>query len=254
MIGLSVTASQSTNALTMVLNLSYFFMPWCALSSMLSTCQRLCMIDRQMRSKDTHWENSRALSPLRRRTTKEMRYNCPASSYADYTQVHRSTIQIPFNLALSRHPPGPIFLQHNNVIPPNAHGKTSMQVLSTHLEARIRSLEANVDTHAKKSKQRYKHDYDHCVHETPVNKPGQDIFLGWPLLFATKDWGTNKLATCASHKLLLRWTRPFHIMSVQRRTANIDEHGIENTVTIDRVLLAEIMPIHPAHRPHFTVM
>lgn len=120
-----------------------------------------------------------------------------------------------------------------------------MRVLCSRLEAHVRPLRAKVDVHEKKLPRRYKQNYDRLVRGKPVYKPSDyiDIYTypGLPSLVATKDQDTKQLATGAYHKLLPRSSGPFRAISVQSSTVPIDEHGIENTVSIDPVLHALAM-------------
>lgn len=157
--------------------------------------------------------------------------------YAYNTQFYSSKNQAPFSLVLSPHPSVPILLQSNDVVPSDVSGEATSQILRACLEVRIRTMQTRVDAHDRKSIQQYNNDYDRRICETSIQKLGENIFLDRPPLTVTKDQDAYQPATNAHKRFLLRSTGPFCIISVQPHTATIDEHGIENSVTNDRVVL-----------------
>lgn len=107
--------------------------------------------------------------------------------YAQSTQVRRNSNRTPVRPRLCQHPPGTTLLCANSIVPTDACGKTSPQILCSKLEARIWKLRAKVDAHSKKSQQRYNHDCNHRVHEIPKFKPHELVFFPRLPLTETKD-------------------------------------------------------------------
>lgn len=70
------------------------------------------------------------------------------------------------------------------------------------MKARICTRLERLDAHSRKGKQRYKHDYDYRVHETPSFKQNDSIFISRALLVTTKDGDASNLAEGTYNKLM----------------------------------------------------
>lgn len=79
-----------------------------------------------------------------------------------------------------------IVLQSIDAIPSNACVQNSPQILRVCLEARIQTLWANVDAHARKLQHRWKRDYDWCVRKSLICESVEYINLYWPQFVAAK--------------------------------------------------------------------
>lgn len=98
----------------------------------------------------------------------------------------------------------------------------------------------------RKSQARYKHSYDRRVPETPSFLAGKYVFVEKPTLLATSEVSADAYTNRTYNKLQQRTMGPFCFISVRRHTVTIDEHGIPNTVSIDRVTHALAVTTRPS--------
>ena len=162
-------------------------------------------------------------------------------TFAYNTQVHRSRETTPFDLVLTRPPSG--------LILPG----TVLQDVGTHREeprtpvqykrATLRKLRDALDrarTKLTASQKRYKNDFDKKVRFRPVVGAGDFVYVDRPLRPLTSverrtraqgTTGTDELSV----KLLPRTEGPFRVRSATDTTVLIEQDGVENRVSIDRV-------------------
>lgn len=108
------------------------------------------------------------------------------------------------------------------------------------IQARILALRSKTDEHLRKSQARYKHDYDRRVRETPTFHKGKYVFPDKPPLANVSNSPAEMLAWKPHNKLQSRTTGPFRVVSEQKDTIAIDEEGIPNRVSIDRITHAPL--------------
>ena len=162
-------------------------------------------------------------------------------TFAYNTQVHRSTETTRFDLVLTRPP-------FDQILP-----STVMQDAGTHREdprtpmqykrATLRKLRDALHCARTKltvSQKRYKDDFDKQVRFRPVVGAGDIVYVDHPPRPLTSTErrtpaqgtaGTDEL----SFKLLPRTEGPFHVRSATDITVLIEQDGVENRVSIDRV-------------------
>ena len=98
----------------------------------------------------------------------------------------------------------------------------------------------------KRAQARYKRNYDKRVHKTPVFHKDDLVFLDKPPNMKDKVGSEHESIT---DKLSFKRLGPFKILDVYSHTATIDEEGIPNTVTIDRLSLAKAANSPPTSPP-----
>jgi len=159
-------------------------------------------------------------------------------TYAYNAQVHRSTRVPPFALVLSRNPPGPA-----QVIPPTAQpSDASPPLRASRLRMRLirelAHLQAKTSDILRNAQRRYKADHDQHVKKVISLRRGDLVYLDRPPSWTLTD--AERMSLEAKSKLLPRTTGPFQVIRTSQGTATLDENGIENTVSIDRVTLAPV--------------
>lgn len=112
------------------------------------------------------------------------------------------------------------------------------QALRTELLSRIEALQSRVNKRHDSAPERYKRDYNTKVCSTPSFKPGQIVYIDRPPLAAFSNGSAERLATNRCNNSMPKVVGRFALVSVQPSTLDIDEHGIRNTVSIDRPALA----------------
>lgn len=88
------------------------------------------------------------------------------------------------------------------------------------------------------ARKNYKRDYDMKVRNTATFNLGQMVHMGKPLLVASFVGNAERLEATTYNNLLPKIIELFVIASVQPNTLIIDEHGIHNTMLIDRATIA----------------
>lgn len=89
-------------------------------------------------------------------------------TYSENTQSHRSTSRTQYSLLPKRHIFRQTVLCADNVIPTEAYGKTSPQLLHTRLSACVFATRERVDLLSQKLQQPYKYDQDQRARETGI--------------------------------------------------------------------------------------
>lgn len=128
---------------------------------------------------------------------------------------------------------------------------SNLQQMHRRIEARLVTLRTKVATDMWESQACYKADC-HCrVRETPCFKISSYVFIDKPLL-DTSESSTDALARSTNNKLLRRTSRSHRILKVRASTVTVDEHGIPNTVSVDRVAHASSPQHNIGHyeKPH----
>lgn len=102
----------------------------------------------------------------------------------------------------------------------------------------IAVLRSKTDAHLRKSQERYKHDYDKRVRDTPFFRQNDYVFVNNPSLRSTIDSNTEAISKQAFNKLRPRTAGPFRVIAVQKKTLTTNEHGTPQIVSIHRVTRA----------------
>ena len=163
-------------------------------------------------------------------------------AYAYNMQVHRVTNTTPFDLVLSRHPPDIIIRGQTTAIPstvPDTEA-TPVQVKRNILRKLRQALQA-ARSRSTQAQKRYKEDFDRKVRFRISLQPGDYVFVDRPPRTAT-DSGTEDTTT---RKLLPRATGPFEVKSASEDTVTVEQDGLLNTISIDRV--TKVPSTTPAH-------
>ena len=161
-------------------------------------------------------------------------------TYAYNLQVHRSTRVSPFALTLSRVPPGPASVGMATSLPQDATTSLPAARLRMRLIRQLSTLQKRTATILQKAQARYKNDFDKKVRVELKLRRGDFVYIDrpptWAMTQADKDKFQNK------SKLMPKTTGPLQVLKATAETATIDEDGISNTVSIDRVTLAPRCP------------
>ena len=162
-------------------------------------------------------------------------------TFAYNTQVHRSTETTPFDLLLTRPPSGPIL---PGTVPQDAGThREDPRTLVQYKSATLRKLRDALDraqTKLTASQKRYKDDFDKKVRFRPVVGAGDFVYVDRPprpltsverRTRAQDTTGTDELSV----KLLPRTEGPFRVRAATDTAVLIEQDGVENRVSIDRV-------------------
>ena len=167
-------------------------------------------------------------------------------TYAYNMQVHRTTGTTPFDLILSRHPPNIISGDVSTAVPDDLPDE---DLSTAKLKKRIlRDLQKGLEqakTRMTKAQKRYKDDFDKNVHKTVTVQPGDYVFVDRPKR-PLKGTDSSRDATYnPGLKLLPKSTGPFLVTKANADTVTIEEDGLQNTVSIDRVWKDESSTANP---------
>ena len=177
-------------------------------------------------------------------------------TYAYNMQVHRTTGTTPFDLVLTRHPPGiavnePAAGAQQTV--PDVNMTPAMFKRMT--LRRLRHVLTEARSTMTQAQQLYKANYDRQVRFFPTFKPGDAVFIDRPPRTRLSDDPEDM-----AKKLRPQSRGPFKVVAVHDHTVKIDENGLHNVVNIDRVSRApefrtlptlpgqKEVSVHPASR------
>ncbi|CDF32213.1 unnamed protein product [Chondrus crispus] len=154
-------------------------------------------------------------------------------TYAYNMQVHKSTGTTPFDLVLTRHPPGISVQAPSSAIPsPNGSEPTSAQMKRITLQ-RVRKILSRAGTKLTHAQAQYKRNFDKAVRTLPSFEVGQEVFLDRP-----PDFSATPLENEDGHrKLLPKTTGPYRFIKapVDGDTVTIERNGLLDAVSINRV-------------------
>jgi len=132
--------------------------------------------------------------------------------------------------------------------------KVPASVMKRQVLERLRTMCDKVDKNARVAQTRYKRYFDHKVHTTPSYNVNEYVYvdLADPRLrpASRRTNESEQLANANRYKLMFKKTGPYRIVAVQSHTVTLDEDGINNTVSMDRISRASRPP--PAERPSET--
>ena len=177
-------------------------------------------------------------------------------TFAYNTQVHPSTETTPFDLVLTR-PPSGLILPGTVLRDAGTHRedpRTPVQYKRATLRKRRDALD-RARTKLTASQMRYKDDFDKKVRFRPVVGAGDLIYVDRPprplksvarRTRAQGTTGTDELSV----KLLPRTEGPFRVRSATDTTVLIEQDGLENRVSIERVTKMPLGPGILSPRPH----
>ena len=155
-------------------------------------------------------------------------------TYAYNMQVHRSTGTTPFDLVLTRHPPGIAVSIPTSAVPPDRHVEPTTAQMKRITMRRLREVLARASEKLTHAQAQYKRQFDKTVSEPPTFLPGEEVFLDRP-----PDFSATALENEDGHrKLLPKTTGPYRIISADDNTVTIDRNGLKDTVSTDRVTRA----------------
>lgn len=92
----------------------------------------------------------------------------------------------------------------------------------------------------RESRDRYLKYFDSTVREIPQGQPGQAVFVARPL--ASYQTAADRLTAEVRSKLTSETIGPYRVLSSNSHTVTIDETGVANTVSTDRVMVAPTKP------------
>ena len=157
------------------------------------------------------------------------------------TQVHQLTETTPFDLVLTRPPSGSIL---TGTVPQDAgthreDPRTPVQYKRATLRKLCDALD-RTRTKLTASQKRYKDDFDKKVRFRPVVEAGDFVYVDRPSRpLASVERRTRAQGTVGTDKLsvnlLPRTEGPFRVRSATDTTVLIEQDGVENRVSIDRV-------------------
>ena len=156
-------------------------------------------------------------------------------TYAYNMQVHRSTGTTPYDLVLTRHPQ-PITVrdeESRTAIPQSEPDDPTPAQMKRIILRRLRVALQSARIRMTEAQKRYKQNFDKSVRFTPQFKAGDYVYIDRPP--RQPDAAPEEEVT---KKLLPRGLGPYKIQSVSENTVTVDEDGLLNTVSIDRVTLA----------------
>lgn len=100
------------------------------------------------------------------------------------------------------------------------------------LQQLILALHVKSKSHMRKSRARYKSDYDSRVREMPSHNPGIYVFTENPLMSADQETA-NPVANHASKELQSRTTDPLKIWQVRETKLVMGDNEVPETISID---------------------
>ena len=153
-------------------------------------------------------------------------------TYAYNNQVHASTGTTPFNLALSRSPPSPIFNDESTIAPLDDTVTPSSRTMRAHLLKRLSTMFDKADSISARARARYKRYADRSIKLEAVFNPGDFVLLQRPPSEAKT--AEEKEENVAQSKLHYKMTGPYKVISATTETVTIMQDGDVVTVSNDR--------------------
>ncbi|CDF40922.1 unnamed protein product [Chondrus crispus] len=159
-------------------------------------------------------------------------------TFAYNTQVHRSTETTPFDLVLTRPPSG---LALPGTVPQDAVSNTEdPRTPVQYKRATLRKLRDALERTRVKltaAQRRYKADFDKKVRFRPVIEKGDRVYVDRPPrpLTSTERGDLPSNDGGPSVKLLPKTEGPFPVRSATETTVVVDQDGVSNRVSIDRI-------------------
>ncbi|CDF39905.1 unnamed protein product [Chondrus crispus] len=159
-------------------------------------------------------------------------------TFAYNTQVHRSTETTPFDLVLTRPPSG---LALPGTVPQDAVSNTEdPRTPVQYKRATLRKLRDALERARVKltaAQRRYQADFDKKVRFRPVIEVGDLVYVDRPPrpLTSTERGDLPSNDGGPSVKLLPKTEGPFRVRSATETTVVVDQDGVSNRVSIDRI-------------------
>ncbi|CAN8068757.1 unnamed protein product [Agarophyton chilense] len=161
-------------------------------------------------------------------------------TYSYKHQVHRSTQATPFDLVLLRHPPG-IVVQGDHTTSTAAGALTPAQVKRNTLVMLRRALK-HAESRLTAAQKRYKADYDRRVTNVVSVSSGQYVYIDNPPSGRRPRPGDEAddeaIDSDINSKLLPKSVGPHKVLNASDPTVTVDQDGIPNTISIDRITVA----------------
>ena len=154
-------------------------------------------------------------------------------TYAYNLQVHRTTKFTPFELTLSRAPPNSIVSTTHSSAPPDAPRFTGKTLKEARIARTLRGLIERARTNMASAQGRYKRMADAKVRPISIPEKGNQVFVDRPPSSAKTV--AERVADMPHSKLRPKTVGPYTVVSANRDTVTIDEDGVHNTVSIDRI-------------------
>ena len=153
-------------------------------------------------------------------------YNC---------QVHRTTGTTPFSLVLSREPPGPMDIVPTKVADGESHGETlTPRQMKARVLDKLRLMSARAEEKARRAQVSYKRYFDRRVRHVPQFEVGDWVYIDNP-----PNLNMQTSTDEVSRKLKPKKAGPYQVKQVHSHTAVVDEDGLLNTVSTDRLTIAK---------------
>lgn len=149
--------------------------------------------------------------------------------------LHRSTNKVPFSVFLSQPPPSP-FAGSVTGLSVQVNKAEGTKYGRVRFFERLRILMATTGLKLNSSQDSSKHYDDSILRTTSTFATVQVVVLDRPPKQAASDE--------VRRKLLPRSIVPFKVLSVTLETATLDEDGVSNTKSFDRVTLTPNVRIH----------
>lgn len=153
---------------------------------------------------------------------------------AHSTQFHPSTGTTPFTLVLSRQPPGPTTLYPASDSPDNMTGELESVSFRNRFFYQLDILRKETDAKHKKAQAHYKRNFDRTIWRMPQLQLREHVFFDIPLVQMTES---ARMAGAHLTKSLQKTVVQFKVISVAPDTVTLDDNGILNTISVDRVML-----------------
>lgn len=118
--------------------------------------------------------------------------------------------------------------------PYRQYTKTSLQVLRSRIEARVRALRAKADANLTTAQQRYKIECKRQVRAFTTFHPGDRVFFNRTAFSSTFDTDATQSTLNVYDKQMSRIVGPFCVKEVRTHSVVIDKHQIENVVSTHR--------------------
>lgn len=149
-------------------------------------------------------------------------------TYAYNVQVHRTTMLLPFNLAITLPPPGPVAIARP--ASPDVGEIGSLLAYRLHLIHRSALLRKMADANFNKAQARFKNNYDMDVRFEPRFSACDYVFVGsHPLMASAADC----MAFRGYAKLLLQRMGPYQVISAGPEHSKIDQNNTRNIISIN---------------------